>query len=219
MSVDLTLVWAGLQWTSRPRLAALPMWAWLSTVVILLLGGPGDDVVFGGAGINGGFGQAGSLREICGEIGGDESGGGIQNDHIARRSRFACENEPDDPGIGIRIAAFQRLQAARSESRIVRVNRERVHRSALNLRHQTGPGEGELVQSIFSEHDPDMICPERGECFCHDRDQRALIHADDTATCAGGIRERTKNIKERSNTDFAARRGGMFHGGVQGDGE
>ncbi|TDK93058.1 hypothetical protein EUA03_03055 [Mycolicibacterium mucogenicum] len=49
--VNAALVWAGLQWTSRPRLAALPMWAWLSTVVILLLGGPGDDVVFGGAGI------------------------------------------------------------------------------------------------------------------------------------------------------------------------
>jgi peptidoglycan biosynthesis protein MviN/MurJ (putative lipid II flippase) len=49
--VNAALVWAGLQWTPRPRLAALPMWAWLTTVVLLLLGGPGDDVVFGGAGI------------------------------------------------------------------------------------------------------------------------------------------------------------------------
>ncbi len=49
--VNAALVWAALQWTSRPRLAALPMWAWLSTVVVLLLGGPGDDVVFGGRGI------------------------------------------------------------------------------------------------------------------------------------------------------------------------
>lgn len=49
--VNAALVWACTQWTSNPRLAALPMWVWLSTVVILLLGGPGDDVVFGGAGI------------------------------------------------------------------------------------------------------------------------------------------------------------------------
>lgn len=49
--VNAALVWACLQWTSHPRLAALPMWVWLSTVVILLLGGPGDDVVFGGTGI------------------------------------------------------------------------------------------------------------------------------------------------------------------------
>lgn len=49
--VNAALVWAGLQWTSRPRLAAASLWAWLATVVVLLLGGPGDDVVFGGAGI------------------------------------------------------------------------------------------------------------------------------------------------------------------------
>lgn len=49
--VNAMLVWAGLQWTSRPRLAALPLWAWLATVVVLLLGGPGGDIVFGGAGV------------------------------------------------------------------------------------------------------------------------------------------------------------------------
>jgi hypothetical protein len=49
--VNTALVWAALQWTTNSRLAALPMWVWLSTVVILLLGGPGDDVVFGGRGI------------------------------------------------------------------------------------------------------------------------------------------------------------------------
>ncbi len=45
------LVWVALQWTSSPRLAALPLWAWLLTVVVLTLGGPGDDIVFGGSGI------------------------------------------------------------------------------------------------------------------------------------------------------------------------
>jgi hypothetical protein len=49
--VNATLVWAALQWTSTPRLAALPLFAWLLTVAVLTLGGPGDDVVFGGAGI------------------------------------------------------------------------------------------------------------------------------------------------------------------------
>ncbi|MCH9642521.1 MAG: hypothetical protein K0U70_09755 [Actinomycetia bacterium] len=45
------LVWVALQWTSSPRLAALPLWAWLLTVVVLTLGGPGDDIVFGGSGL------------------------------------------------------------------------------------------------------------------------------------------------------------------------
>ncbi|MUL45905.1 hypothetical protein FZI85_22815 [Mycobacterium sp. CBMA293] len=49
--MNAALVWAGLQWTPRPRLAAASLWAWLATVVVLLLGGPGDDIVFGGAGI------------------------------------------------------------------------------------------------------------------------------------------------------------------------
>ncbi len=55
--VNLALVWAGLQWTSSLGMAALPLWAWLATVIGLTLGGPGDDVVFGGAGIM----QAGPL--------------------------------------------------------------------------------------------------------------------------------------------------------------
>jgi hypothetical protein len=49
--VNAALVWAALQWTSTPRVAALPLWSWLATVAVLTLGGPGDDIVFGGVGI------------------------------------------------------------------------------------------------------------------------------------------------------------------------
>ncbi|MDT5068585.1 MAG: hypothetical protein QOK02_4740 [Mycobacterium sp.] len=49
--VNGALVWAALQWTASPRMAALPLWSWLATVAALTLGGPGGDIVFGGAGI------------------------------------------------------------------------------------------------------------------------------------------------------------------------
>ena len=49
--VNAALVWVALQWTSSPRLAALPLWCWLLTVAGLTFGGPGDDIVFGGVGI------------------------------------------------------------------------------------------------------------------------------------------------------------------------
>lgn len=49
--VNVALVRAALHWTSSPRIAALPLFAWLLTVAVLSLGGPGDDIVFGGAGI------------------------------------------------------------------------------------------------------------------------------------------------------------------------
>jgi hypothetical protein len=45
------LVWAAGYWTDDPRLAGLPLWAWLATVAVLTLGGPGGDIVFGGRGI------------------------------------------------------------------------------------------------------------------------------------------------------------------------
>ena len=45
------LVWAALEWTTNPRLAALPLWTWLLTVVVFTFGGPGEDIVFGGAGV------------------------------------------------------------------------------------------------------------------------------------------------------------------------
>jgi hypothetical protein len=49
--LNAALVLAALQWTSAPRLAALPLLCWLLTVAGLTLGGPGDDIVFGGVGI------------------------------------------------------------------------------------------------------------------------------------------------------------------------
>lgn len=48
--VNLTLVWAAAQWVTETRLAALPLWTWLFTVAVLTFGGPGGDVIFGGAG-------------------------------------------------------------------------------------------------------------------------------------------------------------------------
>jgi hypothetical protein len=49
--VNAALVWAALQWTSAWMTAGVPLWSWLLTVAVLTLGGPGDDIVFGGAGI------------------------------------------------------------------------------------------------------------------------------------------------------------------------
>jgi hypothetical protein len=49
--MNAALVWAALEWTPSPRLAALPLWTWLVTVAVMLLGGPGEDIVFGGSGI------------------------------------------------------------------------------------------------------------------------------------------------------------------------
>lgn len=48
--VNAALVWAAEAWTTSPRTAAVPLWTWLSTVAVLSLGGPGGDVVLGGAG-------------------------------------------------------------------------------------------------------------------------------------------------------------------------
>jgi hypothetical protein len=49
--LNAALVWAGLQWTSSLPLAGLPLWTWLATVAGLSLGGPGNDIIFGGAGV------------------------------------------------------------------------------------------------------------------------------------------------------------------------
>lgn len=49
--VNAALVWAALQWTSELALAGLPLWCFLLTLAVLSLGGPGDDIAFGGVGI------------------------------------------------------------------------------------------------------------------------------------------------------------------------
>jgi hypothetical protein len=49
--VNAALVWAAGRWTTSTRLAALPLWSWLLTVAAMALGGPGDDIIFGGRGV------------------------------------------------------------------------------------------------------------------------------------------------------------------------
>lgn len=49
--LNVLLVWVALQWTDNARVAAVPVWTWLLTVLVFSFGGPGDDTVFGGTGI------------------------------------------------------------------------------------------------------------------------------------------------------------------------
>jgi hypothetical protein len=49
--VNAALVWAASAWTTSTRLAALPLWTWLLTVLAMSAGGPGGDVIFGGPGV------------------------------------------------------------------------------------------------------------------------------------------------------------------------
>ena len=49
--VNAALVWAAGRWTTSARLAALPLWTWLLTVLAMAAGGPGGDVIFGGRGV------------------------------------------------------------------------------------------------------------------------------------------------------------------------
>jgi hypothetical protein len=45
------LVWAAGRGTTSARVAALPLWTWLLTVLLMYLPGPGGDVIFGGRGV------------------------------------------------------------------------------------------------------------------------------------------------------------------------
>lgn len=46
--VNAALVWAALHWAPSLRRAALPLWTWMLTVVVMTFGGPGGDLIFAG---------------------------------------------------------------------------------------------------------------------------------------------------------------------------
>jgi hypothetical protein len=50
-AINMALVWVALQWAPSPRVAAIPLWAWLATVLLCTFGGPGDDILLGGVGL------------------------------------------------------------------------------------------------------------------------------------------------------------------------
>jgi hypothetical protein len=49
--INASLVWAAGRLTTSTRIAALPVWTWLLTVLVMCLPGPGDDVIFAGRGV------------------------------------------------------------------------------------------------------------------------------------------------------------------------
>jgi hypothetical protein len=49
--LNAALVWVAGHWTSSARVAALPLWTWLLTVLLMCLPGPGGDVIVGGRGV------------------------------------------------------------------------------------------------------------------------------------------------------------------------
>ncbi len=49
--INAALVWAAGRWTTSTRVAALPLWTWLLTVLAMCLPGPGGDVIFAGRGV------------------------------------------------------------------------------------------------------------------------------------------------------------------------
>jgi hypothetical protein len=49
--LNMSLVWAAQRWTTSTRLAALPLWTWLLTVLLMCLPGPGNDVILAGRGV------------------------------------------------------------------------------------------------------------------------------------------------------------------------
>lgn len=49
--LNAALVWAARPWTRSARVAALPLWTWLLTLLLMYLPGPGGDVIFGGRGV------------------------------------------------------------------------------------------------------------------------------------------------------------------------
>jgi hypothetical protein len=49
--LNAVLVWAAGRWTVSARVAALPFWTWLLTVLLMCVPGPGGDVIFGGRGV------------------------------------------------------------------------------------------------------------------------------------------------------------------------
>ncbi|HEY2088341.1 MAG TPA: hypothetical protein VGH54_20275 [Mycobacterium sp.] len=49
--LNAALVWAARRWTPSTRVAALPLWTWLLTVLLMCVPGPGGDVILGGRGV------------------------------------------------------------------------------------------------------------------------------------------------------------------------
>ncbi|MFZ0713117.1 MAG: hypothetical protein WAN02_02740 [Mycobacterium sp.] len=49
--LNAALVWAAGRWTPSARVAALPLWTWLLTLLLMYLPGPGGDVILGGRGV------------------------------------------------------------------------------------------------------------------------------------------------------------------------
>ncbi len=49
--LNAALVWVAGRWTTSVRVAALPLWTWLLTVLLMSRPGPGGDIILSGRGV------------------------------------------------------------------------------------------------------------------------------------------------------------------------
>ncbi|MGV9800325.1 hypothetical protein ACWDTP_19990 [Mycobacterium sp. NPDC003449] len=50
-AVNAVLVWSAMHWSDSLLRSGLPLWTFLAAVVVMILGGPGSDVIFNGPGV------------------------------------------------------------------------------------------------------------------------------------------------------------------------
>jgi len=171
----------------------------------------------GGAGVDG-FGGAGhavskGLRDrVRGRhrreaVGSRQAGGGVEQDDVADRARFAGQHAADHAGVARGVAAAQAVQGRPGQAERVGVELGRRDRAVGDDPHRRRAGRGELVDAPAVEHDRGVAAP--GEHAGQHRAHPRVSDADRQRRGPGRVGQRPEVVERRRHAKIAAHRAGV----------
>lgn len=168
----------------------------------------------GRAGVDGGGGEGEPLVEGGRAPGHEESGGGVEEDHISAWAWDSGENIACDADGVLEVVGLDRADGHGREAEGSRVDGGVEDASIAEFGDVGGSGGGDFVEAFVAVDDHGPKGTEAEECGGHFVEGGAVIDAEELVSSVGGVGEWTKEIEDGGKGERFADGGGVPCGGV-----
>ena len=166
------------------------------------------------SGAEGVIGECRGVRRGGGGSSGNESCGGVGDDHISRGSRGVGEHFADCGGAVCGGDGAEFFDGAFGKTKVGSIPMLFADFVTADFEDQRGSPEGDFVELICTADDKAEVGAESGECLCEELCAGVTGGADDLMLSTGGVCERSQEVEECGEAKLAADRCSVPHGTV-----
>jgi len=161
-----------------------------------------------GAGVDGAGCQGYAGDEVWGEVCGDQDGGGVEEDDVAARAAFACEDGCEDGGVGGGVASDESFHGSAFEAGVFGRDCAEGDDAVVDFGEMSWAADGDLVESFagfaLAVDDEGVAGAEEGHGFGYERDSVWSVDTHDLGGGSGGIGEGAEEVEDGADAEGSA---------------